>query len=240
MTRRTPLAALATAAALAAASRAGAPAASAARPVVWVQAGHQASGEPGYRAQAGAGGGPFGSEVGLTTRVGARLEARLRAAGVDARHTPARVTPAGAAGDVFISVHDDAPGEAPRSLGRRRPVPGREPIPRRGDRDRVAAALLRLRPAPARQAGAVAVRFARVFTPANGARTRFLGIDPRAGDVAAGEGRRPGAHARERRLGERAPRARRQEGGPPAAAPSRSSIRFVARLLDRRPTWAAS
>lgn len=79
-------------------------------PVVWVQAGHAAPREPGYRAQTGAGSGPFGSEVGFTTRVRARLLARLREAGVDARPMDGRVAPLGARGAAFVSVHHDAPG----------------------------------------------------------------------------------------------------------------------------------
>src|SRR5262249_21214437 len=79
------------------------------RQVVWVQAGHQAPGEPGYMAQTGAGSGPFGSEVGFTTRLAAAVERRLRTSGVDARHTPALVTPRASRGAVFISLHHDTP-----------------------------------------------------------------------------------------------------------------------------------
>lgn len=81
-------------------------------PVVWVQAGHEAPGEPGYRAQGGAGSGPFGGEARFTVRLARQVERRLRRAGVDARHTPARVTPNGARGAVFVSLHHDAPGGA--------------------------------------------------------------------------------------------------------------------------------
>lgn len=79
-------------------------------PVVWVQAGHQSPREPGYAAQTGAGSGPFGSEVGFTTRLAARLVTRLRVQGIDARRTPGRLTPLGARGAVFVSLHHDAPG----------------------------------------------------------------------------------------------------------------------------------
>jgi hypothetical protein len=79
-------------------------------PIVWVQAGHEGPREPGYTAQTGAGTGPFGSEVGFTTRLARLVVARLGAAGVDARRTPGRVTPLGARGAVFISLHHDAPG----------------------------------------------------------------------------------------------------------------------------------
>jgi hypothetical protein len=81
-----------------------------AAPVVWVQAGHQAPREPGYRDQTGAGSGPFGDEIAFTTRLQTRVVARLRAAGVDARRTPGMVTPLGARGAVFISLHHDAAG----------------------------------------------------------------------------------------------------------------------------------
>ncbi|MFN8109558.1 MAG: hypothetical protein U0Y82_06885 [Thermoleophilia bacterium] len=81
-----------------------------ARPVVWVQAGHEGPREPGYTAQTGAGGGPFGSEVAFTTRVAAVVVRRLDAAGVDARRTPGLVTPWGAPGATFISIHHDAAG----------------------------------------------------------------------------------------------------------------------------------
>jgi hypothetical protein len=76
-------------------------------PVVWVQAGHQAPREPGYTAQTGAGTGPFGSEVGFTTRVAARVTVLLRRYGVDARRTPGEVTPLGARGGVYEGLHHD-------------------------------------------------------------------------------------------------------------------------------------
>lgn len=88
----------------------GVPAAAvAAAPVVWVQAGHQEPREPGYLASTGTSSGPFG-EIGFNRRVAAAVERRLRAAGADARHTPGRVTPWGARGQVFISIHHDSPG----------------------------------------------------------------------------------------------------------------------------------
>lgn len=82
----------------------------AAAPIVWVQAGHEGPREPGYTAQTGAGSGPFGNEVGFTTRLAAKVVVRLRTAGVDARRTPGRVTPLAARGAVFISLHHDAAG----------------------------------------------------------------------------------------------------------------------------------
>jgi hypothetical protein len=48
--------------------------------------------------------------VGFTTRVRARLLARLRAAGVDARPMNGLIAPLGARGAVFVSMHHDAPG----------------------------------------------------------------------------------------------------------------------------------
>jgi hypothetical protein len=76
---------------------------------VWVQAGHVGPREPGYLAQTGASG-PLGSEMAFTTRVTRSVVARLRRAGVAARATPGRVTPLGAPGAVFISIHHDARG----------------------------------------------------------------------------------------------------------------------------------
>jgi hypothetical protein len=81
----------------------------AAPPVVYVQAGHQTPREPGYRAQTGAGSGPFGSEIAFTTRLAPSVAARLRRAGVDARTTPGRVTPYAGRGAVFVSLHHDVP-----------------------------------------------------------------------------------------------------------------------------------
>ena len=86
------------------------PAAATERPVVWVQAGHQEPREPGYRAQTGAGTGPFGDEIGFTTRVAPRVAAILRRHGVRALTTPGLVRPLGGRGAAFVSVHHDAPG----------------------------------------------------------------------------------------------------------------------------------
>jgi hypothetical protein len=74
------------------------------RPVVWVQAGHESPREPGYRAQTGAAG-----EVQFNTRVAAEVERRLRAAGVDARHSPGQVAAFPSRGAVFIAIHHDTP-----------------------------------------------------------------------------------------------------------------------------------
>ena len=163
-------------------------------PVVWVQAGHQAPREPGYRAQTGAGAGPFGSELGFTTRLATRVRARLRAAGVDARATPGRVTPRGARGAVFVSLHHDAPGGragighawaglgenwyrgegwgAPRSTPYPDGAPHRPATP--------------VTPAVERRSRDLAHRLAATFGPlyrgAAGARAGFGGVERRAGN----------------------------------------------------------
>lgn len=169
--------------------------ASAAAPVVWVQAGHAAPGEPGYRAQTGSGSGPFGGEAGFTTRLATAVVRRLRAAGVDARRIPARVPP-GARGAVFVSLHHDTPygaaavGHAVHDPGRGEnwyhgegtgpasPVPYPDSAPHRAA-TRVSARVEARSTALAR---AVAARFGAVFTRANGARTRFRGVEPRDGN----------------------------------------------------------
>lgn len=164
-------------------------------PVVWVQAGHRPPGEPGYLAQTGSGTGPFGSEVAFTTRLQAVLIRRLRAAGVNARETPALVRPLGARGAVFISLHTDAPNGA-AAIGHARSGAGENWY--RGE----GFGLPRSRPypdsAPHRPATTVspavearsralahrlARRYAAVFTRANGARSRFRGVEPRDGNV---------------------------------------------------------
>jgi hypothetical protein len=163
--------------------------------VVWVQAGHEAPREPGYRAQSGSGSGPFGSEVAFTRRLAAAVERRLRAAGVDARHTPSRVAPYGAAGATFVSLHHDAPGGYARvghaiagagenyyrgeGFGDPRPVPYPDSAPHRP------ATLVS--PEVERRSHALAQRLATrlraTHTRANGARTRFGGVEPRDGNV---------------------------------------------------------
>lgn len=159
------------------------------RPIVWVQAGHERPGEPGYRAQTGASG-----EVAFTLRVAAAVERRLRAAGVDARHTPARVTPLGAPGAVFISIHHDTPtghaavGHAIAGAGENwyhgegtglaRSTPYRDSAPHRRP-TRVSRAVERN---SARLAAILATRYRRVFTPANGARSGRVRLEPRTGN----------------------------------------------------------
>jgi hypothetical protein len=167
----------------------------AARPVVWVQAGHQQPMEPGYTAQTGAGSGPFGSEVAFTTRLAAKVEADLRAAGVDARHTGGLVNPMGARGAVFLSLHHDAPGGFARvghavvgggenyyhgeGYGPARQTPYPDSAPHRTPATTVSPQVAASSTALAQ---AVARRYARIFTPANGAGSHFGGVEPAGGE----------------------------------------------------------
>jgi N-acetylmuramoyl-L-alanine amidase len=181
--------------ATAVAARNPAPPPSNSRPIVWVQAGHEPAGEPGYRAQTGAGTGPFGSEVGFTTRVAAKVVTRLRAAGVDARRTPALVTPWGAKGAVFISIHHDAAG-GHAAIGHA--ITGANENWYRGEGEGTAQPRPYPDSAPHRRATTVsravenrshslattlATRFRAVFTRDNGARGDFTGVEPRDGNV---------------------------------------------------------
>ena len=163
-------------------------------PVVWVQAGHEGPREPGYVAQTGAGSGPFGSEVAFTTRTADRVVAILRARGVDARRTPGRVTPFGARGATFVSIHHDAPGGAAalghavtgggenyyrgEGTGEASPTPYPDSAPHR--------AALPVSPAVERRSRALAVRLAAalrgIHTPPNGAQARFAGVVARTGN----------------------------------------------------------
>jgi hypothetical protein len=165
------------------------PAARAARPVVWVQAGHEAPREPGYRAQTGA-----SDEVAFNRRVAAALERRLRSSGVDARHTPGRVTPIGARGAVFVSIHHDTPqgaaavGHAVTGAGENwyrgegfgvgRSFPYPDSAAHRTPAARVSAVVeARSR----RLARLIQRRYAAVFTRANGARSGPVRLVPRDG-----------------------------------------------------------
>jgi hypothetical protein len=164
-------------------------------PVVWVQAGHEGPREPGYRAQTGSGSGPFGSEVTFTKRLSAAVERRLRASGVDARHTPSLVTPFGAPGATFVSLHHDAPGGYARvghaitganenyyrgeGFGTARPTP----YP---DSARHRAATKVSSGVEARShnlAQRLSTRLRAIHTPGNGAGSRFGGVEPRDGNV---------------------------------------------------------
>lgn len=168
---------------------AGAPA-----PVVWVQAGHEAPREPGYAIQTGAGSGPFGDEIGFTTRLATALTARLRAAGVDARRTPGKVTPLGAPGAVFISLHHDTAGGHGGVGGARSGSgenwyhgegtgsPSRTPYPDSAPHRRATRVSL----AVERRSHALAVRLSArmlaVRTAANGAHGPWTGVEPRGGN----------------------------------------------------------
>ncbi|MEQ9093189.1 MAG: hypothetical protein RLN63_03715, partial [Miltoncostaeaceae bacterium] len=79
------------------------------RPVVWVQAGHAEPREPGYRAQTGAGSGPFGSEVPFTTELTEKVVALLTRAGVDARPVAGPGGPHGAEGAGVGAHQHDTP-----------------------------------------------------------------------------------------------------------------------------------
>ncbi len=163
-------------------------------PVVWVQAGHQAPREPGYAAQTGAGAGPFGSEIGFTVRLQRRLVTRLRAAGIDARRTPGRLTPLGARGAVFISLHHDAVGGRAgvghpfagarenwyhgEGGGPPSPVPYADSAPHRRAFP-VTRAVERRSGDLARR---IASTFGRLHATAPGAGSSFGGVEPRAGN----------------------------------------------------------
>jgi hypothetical protein len=171
------------------------PATAPAPPVVWVQAGHEGPREPGYTAQTGAGTGPFGSEVAFTTRLAARVVARLRVAGVDARRTPGRVSPPGAGGAVFISLHHDAPGGRAgighamagtgenwyrgEGFGAPRPSPYPDSAPHR--HATVVTPLVERRSRDL--ARRLATTFGPIHVPANGAHAAFAGVEPRDGNV---------------------------------------------------------
>jgi hypothetical protein len=165
-----------------------------ARPVVWVQAGHEPPREPGYRAQTGAASGPFGSEMAFTTRLARVLVTRLRARGVDARRTPARITPFGSRGAVLIGLHHDAAGGS-ASLGHAISgaremwfvgegfgTPREAPFP--GSAAHRAATIV---PPDVEErsrdlARRLADRYRSVYTPLNGARAAFAGVLPRDGN----------------------------------------------------------
>jgi N-acetylmuramoyl-L-alanine amidase len=165
-----------------------------AAPIVWVQAGHEGPREPGYIDQTGAGSGPFGNEVGFTTRLAARVVVRLRAAGVDARRTPGRVSPLAARGAVFISLHHDAAGGRAgighaitgvgenwyhgEGSGTPSPVPYSDSAPHR--------TATKVSRTVERRSGELADRLAGTFgaihTAANGAGGVFAGVEPRDGN----------------------------------------------------------
>jgi hypothetical protein len=166
----------------------------AAPPVVYVQAGHAGPREPGYRDQTGASSGPFGAEIGFTTRLAPAVAARLRRAGVDARLTPGRVTPYAGRGAAFVSLHHDVPSGAAafghaiagdgenwyRGEGGGAPSPRPYPdsAPHRPATTVSAAVERRSRDL----AGRIAARYRSIYTPANGARARWGGVQTRDGN----------------------------------------------------------
>jgi hypothetical protein len=132
--------------------------------------------------------------VGFTTRLATRVVARLRGAGIDARRTPGRVTPPGARGAVFISLHHDAAGGrggvgAARTgagenwyhgegFGTPSPRPYADSAPHRAPTTVSAVVERRSRDLASR----LATRMRAIFTPANGARGTFAGVEPRDGN----------------------------------------------------------
>ncbi len=195
--RRTPTrlarAALPVALAAACALAAAAPALGA-RPVVYVQAGHEGPREPGYRDQTGAGSGPFGSEVGFTTRLAPKVVARLRAAGVDARESPGLVTPWGAPAAVFISLHHDIP-EGAAAIGHAITgdgenwyhgegggAPSPRPYPDSAPHRRATTVSAAVERRSRDLAHRIAARYRPIYTAANGARGRWGGVQTRDGN----------------------------------------------------------
>lgn len=160
------------------------------RPIVWVQAGHEFPREPGYRAQTGASG-----EVQFNVRVAAAVEGRLRAAGVDARHSPGRVADFPSNGAVFVAIHHDTPdghaavGHAISGAGENwyrgegsglpRSAPYPDSARHRGPATTVSAAV---EARSGRLASLVRDRYAAVFTRANGARSGPVRLEARDGN----------------------------------------------------------
>lgn len=160
-----------------------------ARPVVLVQAGHLSPGEPGYLAQTGSSGNPFGDESEFNRRVRDDMVRRLSAAGVDARLVPARVDPLGVAGATFISIHHDSPGGAAmvgravtgrgenwyhgQGFGQPSPTPYADSAPHRTPATTVNATVERTSTALGRR---VATALGGIYTRSNGARGSFNGL----------------------------------------------------------------
>ena len=130
-------------------------------------------------------------------RLAAGLEADLRASGVNAIHTPALVTPWGAKGAVFISLHFDAYGGS-AGIGWAVDQPGRGENYYHGEGFGTAS------PTPYADSAAhrfatgvtpsvqlsslslahdIAGTFGATYTPANGAHSVFRGVEPRSGNV---------------------------------------------------------
>ena len=165
------------------------PSARRSRPVVLVQAGHLSPGEPGYLAQTGASGNPFGGEAEFNRRVRNDMVRRLRRAGVDARPLAARVEPLGVGGATFVSIHHDSPGGAAmvghavtggnenyyrgQGFGTGRSTPYPDSATHRTPATTVSSAVQRTSAATARR---VAAGLKRVRTRRAGARSRFAGV----------------------------------------------------------------
>lgn len=159
------------------------------QPVVYVQAGHQTPGEPGYRAQTGAPG-----EQAFTARVSRNVENRLRKAGVDVRHTPARVTPNPADGAVFVSIHYDtsagraAVGHAISGAGENyyhgegTGTPSSTPYADSAQHRSATSVSPQVQAASRRLAKRLATRYGKVFIPANGARSGKVRLEPIGGN----------------------------------------------------------
>lgn len=187
-------AAAAAAAGAAGAGAGGASAATGTKPVVWIQAGHADPREPGYKDQTGAGSGPFGSEIGLTTRLAPKVISRLRAAGVDARYTAGLVSPLGSQGAAFVSIHSDVPEGAAaighaitganenyyhgEGSGTASPTPYSDSAPHRPAT--TVSPLVEQR--STELASRVARRYGRIYATANGAHGPFTGVQPRNGN----------------------------------------------------------
>ncbi len=175
--------------ALVAAASGHAPFATATAPVVYVQAGHQAPREPGYRAQTGARG-----EQAFTARISRNVENRLRKAGVEVRHTAGKVTPNPADGAVFISIHYDTPtghaavGHAVSGAGENyyhgegSGTPSSTPYADSAPHRSATAVSPQVQAVSRRLATRLATRYAKVFTPANGARSGRVRLEPIGGN----------------------------------------------------------
>ena len=128
-------------------------------------------------------------------RIAAEVERRLRDAGVDARHTPGRGAEFPSRGAVFISIHHDTPdghaavGHAISGAGENwyrregsgtaRSTPYPDSAPHRTPATTVSSAVeTRSR----RLASRLRDRYAQVFTPANGARSGAVRLEPRNGN----------------------------------------------------------
>lgn len=157
-------------------------------PVVWVQAGHAEPREPGYRAQTGAASGPFGNEIGFTTQLSAAVVRKLGAVGVDARVTPGQVTPLGAPGAAFISLHHDTPSgtavigaaRAGTSENYYRGEGSGDPSPTPYPDSAPHREATTVTPKVARQslelARSIAAEYELIATPANGSQSGFAGV----------------------------------------------------------------